>query len=63
MLIFIISFCIILLTMLAMAIGLLFGKDGVKGTCNGLSKIVEGDHSCEQCSGICKENNRARTEH
>lgn len=63
MLIFIISFCFILLAMLAMAIGLLFGKEGVKGTCNRLSNMVEGEHSCELCSGNCKENNRARTEH
>ena len=37
-----------------MATGLLFGKEGVKGSCNGLSKMVEGDHSCELCSGDCK---------
>lgn len=56
MLIFIITFCFILIAMLAMAIGLLFGKDGVKGSCNGLSNMVESDHSCGLCSCIdCKE--------
>ena len=54
MLIFIISLCFILIAMLAMAIGLLFGKEGVKGSCNGLSNLVESDHSCGLCSDNCK---------
>ena len=57
MVIFIISFCFILLAMLAMSIGLLFGKDGIKGSCNGLNSMLDGDHSCEHCSGNCKVNN------
>lgn len=46
-----------------MAIGLLLGKEEVKGSCNGLSNLVESDHSCELCSVNQNDNNLSTTEY
>ena len=55
MLIFFISFCVIFMAMLAMGIGLLFRKNGIKGTCGGLSNIADEERSCEVCPCKCHQ--------
>ena len=55
MAIFIISFCVIFMVMLAMGVGLFFRRNGIKGTCGGLSSMADGKQSCEVCSGKCEE--------
>ena len=50
MIIFIITFCVIFMVMLAMGVGLFFKRSGIKGTCGGPGKIIDGEQSCEFCS-------------
>ena len=40
------SFLIVLLTILAMGIGSVFGRDSIRGSCGGI-----GGRACELCSG------------
>jgi hypothetical protein len=48
--IYLISFFIILLMMLAMAIGLLFGKNSINSTCGGVGRVDEEHQECGICS-------------
>lgn len=50
MITYIFSFVLILLIMLAMAVGLLFGKKGIAGTCNSLQKSDDEQHKCDVCT-------------
>ncbi|GGG56610.1 hypothetical protein GCM10011403_12230 [Pseudohongiella nitratireducens] len=44
------SFVLILFVMAGMAIGVLFGRQPIKGSCGGLNKAGV-DESCELCGG------------
>ncbi|MDH3645888.1 MAG: hypothetical protein OER80_03860 [Gammaproteobacteria bacterium] len=46
---FFLSFVVFTLTVFAMAIGVIFGRTALRGSCGGLDKA--GD--CEGCSGKC----------
>lgn len=50
MIIFIISFFVIFMVMLAMSVGLFFRRNGIKGTCGKLGTMIDGEQSCEFCS-------------
>lgn len=50
MIVFIISFFVIFMAVLAMSIGLFFKRSGIKGTCGGAGKMIDGEQSCEFCS-------------
>ena len=54
MTIFIISFCVIFMAMLAMGIGLFFRKSAISGTCSRLANMADKDQSCGVCG--CKDN-------
>ena len=49
MILFIITFIIIIMAMLAMGIGLIFRKREIRGTCGGLSQMAATEQSCESC--------------
>jgi len=48
--IFFVSLVAIILMMLLMGIGVLMGKEPLKGTCGGLNRIM-GDRDCPVCGG------------
>jgi len=48
--IFLVSLVAIILMMLLMGIGVLMGKEPLKGTCGGLNRIM-GDRDCPVCGG------------
>jgi hypothetical protein len=47
--IFIISFFVFVLMALALSLGLLFGRQPVKGSCGGLNRIPGLENSCSAC--------------
>ncbi len=50
MIAFLVSFIAILSMMLLMAVGVLFGREPLKGTCGGLNRFT-GDKECPVCGG------------
>jgi hypothetical protein len=53
---FLLSFLIVLLTILAMGIGNVFGRDSIRGSCGGIS-----GRACELCSSERRGGNDADT--
>jgi uncharacterized protein len=47
---FVMSFLILAVVMTGMAVGVLFGRKPIKGTCGGLNS-TEGQTSCQLCGG------------
>ena len=47
---FLVCLVAIILMMLLMAVGVLMGKEPLKGTCGGLNRIM-GDRDCPVCGG------------
>ncbi len=50
MTLFVVSLITIITMMLLMAVGVLMGKEPLKGTCGGLNRIM-GDRDCPVCGG------------
>jgi hypothetical protein len=50
MMIFLVSLAAIVLMMLLMAVGVLAGREPLKGTCGGLNRFT-GDKECPVCGG------------
>ena len=48
--IFLITFTLILLVVMAMAVGVMFGRKPLQGSCGGLNNIA-GMNDCEICGG------------
>lgn len=44
------TFVILLLVMAGMAVGVLFGREPIKGSCGGISQMT-GRESCDLCGG------------
>lgn len=42
---------LMLLAFAAMAVGILFGRPPIKGSCGGMSALAGGDGSCKLCGG------------
>ncbi len=51
---FVISFAVILIVVLGMGVGVLFGRSGIKGSCGGLNTLVGLGLHCDVCSKPCK---------
>jgi uncharacterized protein len=54
------SFVILLLVVAGMAVGVIFGRQPIKGSCGGLNNVGI-DQSCELCGGNpakCEESSR-----
>jgi hypothetical protein len=58
MTLFIVTFIIMLIAVLAMAIGVLSGRPSIKGSCGGLNNIEGLKGSCS-CSEPCEERKKA----
>ncbi|MFQ5995473.1 MAG: (Na+)-NQR maturation NqrM [Acidiferrobacterales bacterium] len=56
--IFLLSFVVLAIAILGMAIGVLFGRRGIKGSCGGLKTIEGLESDCPVCSGTCEEKNQ-----
>lgn len=50
---FVLSFLILTVIVAGMAVGVLFGRKPIKGTCGGLNNVnnAEGQTSCQLCGG------------
>lgn len=46
---FIITLIVLALFIAGMAIGVIFGKDPLKGSCGGLNKVMGQDEECQFC--------------
>lgn len=46
---FIVTVLVVSLFLTAMAVGVIFGKDPLKGSCGGLGRIMGEDQECEIC--------------
>ncbi len=53
--IFLISFFVMVIALLGMGIGLLFGRQGIKGSCGGLNQVEE----CGICTERCEREEEA----
>lgn len=52
---FLMSFCVIILAVLGMAVGVLCGQRALKGSCGGLSHIEGFEDACEICVYPCEK--------
>ncbi len=57
--IFIVTFLVMLLAVLAMAVGVLAGRRGIQGSCGGLNNIQGLEDSCSICSQPCEKRKKA----
>jgi hypothetical protein len=46
---FLITFGVLLAVMGAVAVGVMFGKSPIKGSCGGLNNALDGDSDCPVC--------------
>ena len=53
--IFVITFVILLIVVVAMAVGVIFGRDAIKGSCGGINNIDGLDSACDFCSEPCEK--------
>jgi hypothetical protein len=53
--IFIITFIVLLIVVVAMAVGVIFGRDAIKGSCGGINNIDGLDSACDFCSEPCEK--------
>ncbi len=60
--IFVATFFIMLIAVLAMAIGVLFGRHGIQGSCGGLNNLKGFEDSCSACSEPCEKRKKALEE-
>ena len=53
--IFIITFVVLLIVVVAMAVGVIFGRGAIKGSCGGINNIDGLDSACDFCSEPCEK--------
>lgn len=53
--IFIITFIVLLIVVIAMAVGVIFGRGAIKGSCGGINNIDGLDSACDFCSEPCEK--------
>ncbi|MFT6984236.1 MAG: hypothetical protein ACJAT7_000022 [Psychromonas sp.] len=53
---FIITFFVFVVVIIAMAVGVIFGRKGLQGSCGGLASVGI-DKSCD-CETVCSEHQR-----
>ncbi|NND91988.1 MAG: (Na+)-NQR maturation NqrM [Granulosicoccus sp.] len=58
MALFLITFGIMVLAVLGMAIGVIFGRTPIAGSCGGLN-AVDGSGTCQSCSRPCAARRKA----
>jgi uncharacterized protein len=56
------SCLVFLAAVLLMAVGVLFGRREIKGSCGGLNRVAGKEDACPLCSGECKNNKRGRAQ-
>ncbi len=59
MALFFVTFGIMMLAICGMAIGVIFGRTPIAGSCGGLN-AVNGSSACQSCSRPCKSRQSAR---
>jgi len=57
--IYIATFVVMLIAVIAMAVGVIFGRPAIKGSCGGLNNIKGLEGSCSVCSVPCKKRRKA----
>lgn len=53
-----VSFIVMLLVFTGMAIGVLYGRPSLRGTCGGLNRVKGLKGSCLACAGTCKREHK-----
>lgn len=53
--VFLITLVILLVVVLAMSVGVIFGRGAIKGSCGGINNIDGLDSACEFCSEPCEK--------
>jgi len=56
--IFLISFVVMVIALLGMGVGVLFGKSPIKGSCGGLNTLSRLGLDCSSCSEPCDPNEK-----
>ncbi len=56
---YIAAFVIIALVMLALALGIIFGRHGISGSCGGLASSDEFGGSCDGCEKPCQKRKKS----
>lgn len=54
----ILSFIVIAVVFAGMAVGVLFKRPGIRGTCGGLNHLKGLGGACPACSGVCERKRR-----
>ena len=57
--IFVITFIVFAVAVLAMAVGVLLGRHSIKGSCGGLNSIQGLEGACEACTEPCEQKKKA----
>lgn len=57
MALFLVTFCVIALAVAGMAVGVVFGRRPIAGSCGGLN-AVNGSGACVACSRPCRQRRR-----
>lgn len=57
--IFLITFLVFSLAILAMAIGVVLGRRSIKGSCGGLNSVAGLEGACTACAEPCEERKKA----
>ena len=53
--VFIITFFVLLVVVVAMAVGVIFGRGAIKGSCGGINNIDGLESACDFCSQPCEK--------
>ena len=56
---FLVTFCIMAMAVFGMAIGVVFGRSPIAGSCGGLG-AVDGSGRCQSCSRPCRSARRSQ---
>ena len=57
--IFFATFIIMLIAVFGLAIGVLFGRRGIQGSCGGLNNLKSLENSCSACNEPCEKRKKA----
>lgn len=53
--VFIITFFVLLIVVVAMAVGVIFGRGAIKGSCGGIGNVEGLESACDFCSEPCEK--------